>query len=101
MGVFLEKYGLEMYQRILDEDQRVSRMYGATITPEVVITDEAGEILYRGQISNAYHKVGRRKHGQITNMMEQAILSGLDGHALDEPWPAAVGCFITFHKNSF
>jgi thiol-disulfide isomerase/thioredoxin len=101
MGLFIEKYGLQRYQRILDENQAISKKYGAKVTPEVVIIDSSDQILYRGQISNAYQKVGRRKHGQITNLLSSAIEKHLDGEDIVKPWPNAIGCFITFHNNSF
>lgn len=101
MGLFIEKYGLQQYQRILDENQAISKKYGAKVTPEVIIVDSNDQILYRGQISNAYQRVGKRKHGQITNLLSSAIEKHLGGEEIETPWPNAIGCFITFHNKSF
>ena len=99
MVLFLREYGLDQFESILDSDQAIARKYGATITPEVIIVNNLQEILYRGQISDAYHKVGRRKHGKIQNLLTASIAKILDGFEVDRPWPKAIGCYITFHSN--
>lgn len=101
MALFVKKYGLDKYQRILDEDQSLSKKYGATITPEAVVIDQDDNLIYRGRISNAYQKLGKRKHGQITNNLSAVLQAHLEGQNIVAPWPNAIGCFITFHKKTF
>jgi hypothetical protein len=94
---FLETYKLQGMQIMLDKDQAFAKKTGATITPEAVVTDPAGTILYRGRISDAYAAPGRMKHGPRNNELTTVLKSLGKGEKVAEPWPSAVGCFITFH----
>ena len=98
LGVFVEEHEMNHFQRILDEDQSVSKKLGATVTPEAVITDSSGKVLYRGSISDAFYKLGRRKHGSVNEHLRDALHQIQKGGSVSQPWPTAVGCYITFHK---
>ena len=98
MGVFVDEHELDQFQRILDEDQSVSKKLGATVTPEAVITNSSGQVLYRGGISDAFYKLGRRKHGNVSEYLRDALHKIQQGGSVSQPWPTAVGCYITFHK---
>lgn len=100
MGQFIEKYEMTGYQRILDEDQSISKKFGATVTPEVIIVNDNDEVLYRGEISDAFYRVGKRRRGQIKLTAEEALTNLIVGHPVATPWPKATGCFITFINSS-
>src|SRR5215203_5673974 len=57
--LFKEKYGLLAFETLLDKDLILSKKFGATVTPEVVVTDENGSIYYRGRINSAYYAPGK------------------------------------------
>jgi hypothetical protein len=94
---FLDTYHLQGMQILLDTDQAFAKKTGATITPEAIVTDTEGIILYRGRISDAYAAPGRMKHGPRNNELTTVLTSLGKGEKVAEPWPSAVGCFITFH----
>lgn len=93
---FLTQYQLTGYIPIIDNQQTLTKQLGATITPEVVITDKDNRILYRGRISNAYSAPGRMKHGPRINELKAALARLGRGEKPLEPWAEAVGCYITF-----
>lgn len=98
--LFKEKYHLGDYQSILDKDQTLTRKLGATVTPEVVITsDENSNILYRGRISDAYAAPGKIRHRSRSKDLRVALEKVLEDQKIAQPWPDAVGCFITFDRD--
>jgi thiol-disulfide isomerase/thioredoxin len=95
--VFKEKYQLSTFETLLDKDLSLTKKLGATVTPEAVITDEMGTVLYRGRINNAYVAPGKMKHGTIQKDLDEALTSLMRGQEAEQPWPSPIGCFITFN----
>ena len=98
--LFKEKYGLLLFETILDKDLALTKKLGATVTPEAVITDELGNVYYRGRINSAYYAPGKMKHSAIKNDLDEALSSLLSGHDPARPWPTAIGCFITIYASN-
>ena len=97
-AAFLRDYELTDFAIKLDTDKTFCRKTGATVTPEVVITDATEKILYRGRISNAYSAPGRMRHGRRINDLVNMLTRIGQGEEITPPWLPAVGCFITFQK---
>ncbi|MEZ4888421.1 MAG: hypothetical protein R3E32_27080 [Chitinophagales bacterium] len=96
---FLQKYELPQFEVKLDIDQSFAAKLGATITPEVAITDsQTKDLLYRGRISNAYAALGRMRHGQRINDLVNMLTRITQGEKITPPWLPAIGCFITFNQ---
>jgi len=94
---FLDEYDLKDFNIKLDNYQGFAKKLGATITPEVVVLDDSGAIVYRGRISDAYRAPGKMKHGSRKNEMINVLQTLTSGASVPEPWDDAVGCYITFH----
>ena len=47
---------------LLDPDQVLAKKYAATTTPEAIVIDAAGSILYRGRIDDLYTSLGQRRY---------------------------------------
>ena len=92
---FVERYGLEGFSRITDNEQKLARKLGGSVTPEVVVTDAEDRVLYRGRISNAYAAPGKMKHGSRVNELEKA--TGPDRKRTAGPHPLAKGCRLLHH----
>ncbi|HZV71295.1 MAG TPA: redoxin domain-containing protein [Saprospiraceae bacterium] len=95
--LFKQQYELFSFETILDKDQKITKQLGATITPEVFITDEQGEIYYRGRINSAYYAPGKMKHSSIKNDLDEALAAVINGKEVLQPWPSAIGCYITMY----
>lgn len=93
---FLGRHGLDDFRPQLDADQALARQLGAKVTPEVVVTNDAGEVLYRGRITDAYAAPGKVRHGNYRNDLAEVLPLLLAGQNAPMPWPEAIGCFITF-----
>ena len=96
---FAERYEMRGFSNILDVDQSLSRQLDAVVTPEVIILNDQGKVLYKGRITNAYAAPGKMRHGHRTNDLDHVMSKIVNGQSAPQPWPEAVGCFITFSKN--
>lgn len=95
--LFKQQYEMLSFETLLDKDQSLTRKLGATITPEVIITDNMGVVHYRGRINNAYYAPGKMKHSSIKNDLDEALTTLLSGGSVAQPWPSPVGCYITMN----
>ena len=94
-GKFKKKYGLDLMKIEIDTDQRITKKFDATVTPEVVVTDVDGTILYQGRVNNSYASPGRMRHGKVKEDLLDAIELILSGRPVPKPWPTPLGCYIT------
>ena len=92
---FYDKYGLTIPHRT-DYYKDLSRKLGATITPEAILVDQQGKILYQGQIDNSYVRIGKRRRVVTTHDLSDALLSATNHQEIKAPKTEAIGCFINF-----
>lgn len=97
--LFKEQYGLMSFETLLDADHTLTKKLGASVTPEAVIIDELGNVVYRGRINSAYYAPGKMKHSSIRNDLDEALSLLLAGKDVPQPWPTPVGCFITMYAS--
>lgn len=87
-------YGYK-FPALLDTRLSLARQLGATVTPEAVVFDPNGHVLYRGAIDNLYADFGV-KRPQATRW---PLRDALDAILLGQPVPVSsvkdVGCYIT------
>lgn len=95
---FRTEYGLDQFEILLDKDQSVTKNLNASITPEVVVNNTDGDLLYQGRINNAYSAPGKMKHGKRNNDLKWVMEELVNGKHIPKPWHPAVGCYITFKK---
>lgn len=81
---------------ILDHDQSIARRVDAKVTPEAIIVDRAGKILYRGRIDNFYEALGRKRRAATEHDFRDALAAVADGQPVANPVTKALGCHIPF-----
>ncbi len=79
---------------ILDNSLRLVEFAEATITPEVAVVSEKGDILYRGRINNFYERLGRPRRHVTKHDLRLALDQIRDGLAVAKTRTQAIGCFI-------
>jgi thiol-disulfide isomerase/thioredoxin len=91
--VFRENHDIK-FNLQKDINEKYLNTFQATITPEVVFVDNNENILYRGQIDDAYYKPGKRKGIVSKHYLKDAIETILAGKKpiLAETKP--IGCVI-------
>ena len=85
--------------QVLDPEQKLAGEAGAKKTPEAVVYNAAGEVVYRGRIDDTYAALGKKRARPTTADLKatlDAILGGKNP-ALKEV--EAVGCFIFFEEH--
>ena len=95
---FIDDYELQAYGIQMDTDQALARQLGATITPEAVVVDGSGTVVYRGRINNTYFAPGKKQHRSLKKDLAESIAGLIAGNPATASWPRAIGCFITFAK---
>ncbi|MBK9736580.1 MAG: redoxin domain-containing protein [Saprospiraceae bacterium] len=98
MHQFKEKYNLLKWKGMLDEDQSKAKSLGLSVTPEAIVMDKNGVVLYQGRINDLYNKPGKKNHNAQFNDLSDAIEASLNGIIVKKPWHKAVGCYITFEN---
>jgi thiol-disulfide isomerase/thioredoxin len=90
----LADYGYERISTVIDTDRRVARRAGATITPEAVVIDSAGKVLYRGRIDNSWADFGKPRRVVTVHDVRDALDAVLAGKTVTNPETKALGCYI-------
>jgi thiol-disulfide isomerase/thioredoxin len=97
-NLFKTKNKLPLYNIVLDKNQSISKQLGATVTPEVIITDADNKVVYKGRINDAYLEPGKRRHIFGSNDLNNALAMITEGKEFPKPWKNAIGCYITYTK---
>jgi hypothetical protein len=98
MSQFKNKYRLTNFEIILDENQSLTKQLELTVTPEVVLINQDGNIVYKGRINDSFISPGKSKRTNITNDLQKAIDLWLTKKEKLSEWKNAVGCYITFRQ---
>lgn len=79
---------------VIDRDHALVKRAKATTTPEAVLFDRTGGILYRGRIDNRYSDLGDRR-GTVTELyLRDALDAVLSGKKPPVPETVPIGCLI-------
>lgn len=79
---------------ILDPTYQLQQLFSATVTPEVVVTNNQGEVLYQGKIDNWIVSLGKKRTVVNQYYLRDALQSLLDGQQPEIAKTEPVGCFI-------
>jgi len=90
---FQQKYKVG-FQLVKDPVKKLTRMIGATITPEVFLLDSNRKILYKGAIDDWVVSLGQKKAAPENNYLENAIRHYTDHQVITPSVTRAIGCFI-------
>jgi hypothetical protein len=78
----------------VDPSMEKTMKLGVTVTPEVVVADAAGQVLYQGAIDNWFYELGRYRQF----ITEHHLTNALDAIAAGKPVPVTrtepIGCLI-------
>jgi len=77
---------------LLDPEQRVARSAGVEVTPEAVVLNPAGDVVYRGRIDDRYSAGGKRRDEPTTRDLLNALETVLSGKVPEVPYRKAHGC---------
>jgi len=79
---------------LLDPQQQLAHLTGATVTPEALVVGPGSTLLYRGRIDDQYVSVGKKRFAATTHELKDALSEvAADQPVTTESMPA-VGCAI-------
>lgn len=91
---YREKFGLPFPAKT-DYSKRLTKKFKVTVTPEVVVYNEAKEtILYQGRIDNTYYRLGRKRSVTTSSELATVLENRKKGKPIEVTFTQAVGCFI-------
>lgn len=89
----LRTYGLPA-RAVHDRDQALVARSGATVTPEAVVYDARGRMVYRGRIDDRYTSIGVERPAATRHDLEEVLTAIVAGRTPALRTTTAVGCFI-------
>ena len=88
-----KKYGYSLHY-LRDVDQRLVKLTGATVLPEVAVM-QGSNLLYRGRIDDRYIDFGKERIAPTTSDLEDALMSVATGKPIAVKETQAVGCILS------
>ena len=80
----------------LDPDHRIAKTVKAYVTPEAVVIDGLGRVLYRGRIDDRFAAIGKKRVVPQREDLRLALKSIAVDQPVDIAITQAVGCRITY-----
>ncbi|GAB2767931.1 hypothetical protein GCM10027275_08010 [Rhabdobacter roseus] len=77
-----------------DKGAALADRFDATVTPEAILTDPLGRIIYRGAIDNWYYALGKNRPAVTEHYLRDALEATLQGQPVLPARTQAVGCLI-------
>ncbi|MBC7448442.1 MAG: redoxin family protein [Hymenobacteraceae bacterium] len=77
-----------------DPGHLLTRRLGATITPEVALTNAAGALVYRGRINDQYVRLGQRRTIVQRHELAEALAAVVADKPVATSRAEAIGCLI-------
>lgn len=81
---------------VYDSNKTVSKRFGFTVTPEVVVENDANEIVYSGAIDDRFVDFGKSKKHSIVPYLSNALEEIFDGKKPQIVSTKAFGCYISY-----
>jgi hypothetical protein len=79
---------------LMDTGQALAKKLKAGVTPEAVVVDPHGKVLYQGRIDNWYEDFGKQRYNATKHDLQDALDEILAGKKVTTPVTKAVGCPI-------
>ncbi|MCE3018181.1 MAG: redoxin family protein [Pirellula sp.] len=81
---------------VLDSGNKIARHVEAKVTPEAIVVDAKGDVLYRGRIDDRYQDYGRKRPEPSTHDLKVAMQAIVEGKSVPTPETKAIGCVIRY-----
>ncbi len=79
---------------VLDPDYKLQELFSATVTPEAVVTNKEGDVLYQGKIDNWIVSLGKKRTVVNQYYLRDALNALLAGQNPEIAKTEPIGCFI-------
>ncbi len=79
---------------VIDTEHILVKKWNATTTPEVVMVNEKGEIIYRGAVDNQFVGLGKFRPKTTETYLQDAIENELHSLPINPQKTEPIGCLI-------
>lgn len=93
LKLYKEEYAID-FPIYIDEDFHLVKQMGVTVTPEVVVVDSKGSVLYQGRIDDRYRERGVKTPGEPEPELQNALEDILADRPVRDPKTEPAGCPI-------
>ncbi len=83
-------------QSVLDAERTLAKKLGATVTPQAIVVDRQGQVLYRGRIDDQHAALGKKRPEPTQHDLADALKAISSGAPTSLKETQAVGCIIRF-----
>ena len=90
---FADEYKLS-FPVLIDREKEYTNRVQATVTPEVVVFRQSGEVVYRGAIDDWVQALGKKKAQPEQHYLEEAIVRYLQKKEVVVKKTTPIGCLI-------
>jgi thiol-disulfide isomerase/thioredoxin len=90
---FINTYKV-LFPMIVDKNKRLTKYIAATVTPEVMLLNRSGEMIYSGAIDDWIQELGKQKSKASKHYLQDAIAAGLSNKNIAVKKTIAYGCLI-------
>lgn len=97
MNAMLQKRGARQTAVLLDQDGAIGVAYGARVTPQVVVIDPEGMIIYTGALDDQT-KATVESLADATNYVSQALDEAMAGRPVAIPRTEPFGCEVRYAR---
>jgi len=92
---FAVKYNVDI-PFILDPDYRLASFFGAEVTPEVFVMNQAGQLVYQGLLDNWAIALGKKRKKASKHYLADALEAIKMGTEPEVNYTKAIGCIIEY-----
>jgi hypothetical protein len=78
----------------IDSDKKLTTYLHATVTPQVILLNDKGELKYKGAIDNWAVSLGKQRVTTTQNFLDDALQQSLSDKTVLTKRTKAVGCRI-------
>lgn len=79
---------------VIDSDRAIAKRLGAKVTPETIVVDRAGQVLYRGRIDDQHVALGKKRPEATQHDLANALKAIVADQPIAVRETKAIGCII-------
>jgi peroxiredoxin len=96
--VFKDKYEIQ-FPVAKDKEGRLRERFGATVTPEVFVTNQNQIVIYSGRIDDSFYDIGKKRNEVTANDLDDILKRiSTGGHISGITKTQAIGSVISLKK---
>lgn len=93
VNAYAQQYHMRM-PMLRDDNRAVTNLLAAKVTPEVVVVNSNGAVVYQGRIDNWAYELGKKRRVITEHNLKDALTAIVSNQPIAVKKTKAIGCFI-------